>query len=169
MQMDPLLHLKYMAWAVRLVLDAAKALPAAEYEKDRHSSHGGIRTTLNHMYAADALWFSRVAGEPFAKISDIPVPDSLQELEKEWTVLLDRWLRWAGYLESQQYGIEIGYTNTEGISCRTPLWQVLLHIVNHSTLHRGQVVAMMRQAGAKPPVTDLIRYYRSLGKVAKAS
>jgi uncharacterized damage-inducible protein DinB len=169
MQMDPVLHLSYMAWATRLVLDAAKALPTAEYEKDRHSSHGGIKTTLSHMYVADALWFSRIAGEPFAKISDVPIPGSLQELDKEWTTLLDRWARWVGQLQSNNYGMEVGYTNTEGIAYRTPLWQIVLHLVNHSTHHRGQVVAMMRQAGAQPPGTDLIVYYRSLEKQAAAS
>jgi uncharacterized damage-inducible protein DinB len=169
MEMDPLLHLKYMSWANRLVLDAAKGLPAAQYEQDRQSSFGGIKNTLNHMYVADALWFSRVAGEPFAKISDIPVPGSLPELEREWTTLLDRWIRWAGQLQSNNYGMEVGYTNTEGIAYRTPLWQIVLHLVNHSTHHRGQVVAMMRQAGVKPPGTDLIMYYRSLEKQAAAS
>jgi uncharacterized damage-inducible protein DinB len=169
MELDPLLHLRYMSWANELVLDAAKALSQVEYEKDRQSSHGGIKTTLNHMYVADALWFSRVTGEPFAKISDIPKPSSLAELEEEWTTLMERWIRWAGHLESSNYGMEIGYTNTEGVAYRTPLWQVVLHLVNHSTHHRGQVVSMMRQAGSKPPGTDLIMYYRSLEKQAAAS
>ena len=65
-----------------LTLDAAKKLPSAEYEKDRGSSHGGIKGTLEHIFRADNVWFSRVAGEPFAKISDIVVPESLEELPK---------------------------------------------------------------------------------------
>jgi uncharacterized damage-inducible protein DinB len=158
-----------MLWATRLVLDGAKALPAPEYEKDRKTSHGGIKSTLEHMYVADALWFSRVAGEPFAKISDVPIPGSLQELEKEWTNLLDRWIRWIGQLRSNNFGMEVGYTNSQGVPYRTPLWQIVLHLVNHSTHHRGQVIAMMRQAGMKPPGTDLIMYYRSLEKQAAAS
>ena len=43
-----------------------------------------------------------------------------------------------------------------------PYWQVVLHLVNHGSYHRGQVATMLRQAGIKPPGTDLISYYRTL-------
>lgn len=162
MEIDPVLHLRYLAWATQLTLDAVKKISPAEFEKDRGSSHGGIKGTLLHIFRADALWFSRVAGEPFAKISDIVVPDSLEALELEWMKLLDRWAKWVGQLQPNQFGIEIGYTNSEGVSYRTPLWQIVMQVVNHSTHHRGQVVAMLRQAGAKAPATDLIIYYRML-------
>jgi uncharacterized damage-inducible protein DinB len=38
-------------------------------------------------------------------------------------------------------------------------WKILLHMVNHSTPHRGQVVGMLRQFGQQPPNTDLFSYY----------
>ena len=50
----------------------------------------------------------------------------------------------------------------KGDPFETPLWQIVLHVVNHATLHRGQVMAMLRQLGIPPPPTDLISYYRSL-------
>lgn len=162
--MDPLLHLRYFAWATSLILDAAKGLPTEEYEKDRGSSHGGVKTTLHHMFRADTLWFSRISGEPFGNIADIPVPESLAELEKEWLTLLERFQNWFRQLEPNQYGIEVRYTNSQGVPYSTPLWQIVLHVVNHSTLHRGQVVTMMRQAGMKPPATDLTNFYRSREK-----
>jgi uncharacterized damage-inducible protein DinB len=164
MEMDPLLHLRYQAWATGLICDAAKQLPSAEYEKDCGSSHGGIKTTLHHMFRADSLWFSRVAGEPFGNIADVSVPETLPELASEWGTLLDRFQNWFRQLEPKQYGIEVRYTNSQGVPYSTPLWQVVLHVVNHGTLHRGQVVAMMRQAGMKPPATDLILFYRTLEK-----
>ena len=162
MEMDPVLHLSYLTWATKLVLNAAKALPQDEYEKNRGASHGGIKTTLEHIFQADSLWFSRVSGEPFAKISDIEVPATIEGLEREWLQVLSRFQNWFGQLTPNQFGIEVRYTNSEGVSYSTPLWQIVLHLVNHSTLHRGQVMAMMRQAGVKPPATDLIFYYRSL-------
>jgi uncharacterized damage-inducible protein DinB len=160
--MDPLLHLRYLAWATALILDAAKQLPPEEYEKDRGSSHGGIKGTLDHIFRADTLWFSRVAGEPFGNIADVAIPDSLPALQKQWLALLDRWQNWFQQLEPNQYGIQVRYTNSQGVPFSTPLWQIVLHLVNHSTLHRGQVLTMMRQAGVKPPATDLIAFYRSL-------
>lgn len=164
MEMDPLLHLRFLAWATAMILDAAKQLPPAEYEKDRGSSYGGIRGTLEHIFRADNVWFSRVAGEPFGNIADVPVPSSLPDLEKEWMALLQRFQNWYAQLQPNQYAIEIRYTNSQGQPFSTPLWQVLLHLVNHSSYHRGQVVTMMRQAGFRPPTTDLIVFYRSLEK-----
>ena len=162
MEMDPVLHLRYLAWANNLILDAVQQLPASEYEKDRGSSHGGIKGTLEHMYRADMVWFSRVAGEPFANIADVPVPDSFRELRHEWLALHERWQKWIGQLSGNQFGIDIRYTNSLGVAYSTPIWQVLLHLASHSTYHRGQIVTMLRQSGVKPPGTDLIMFYRSL-------
>ncbi len=162
MEMDPVLHLRYLAWANGLILDAVQQLPAAEYEKDRGSSYSGIKGTLEHMYRADMVWFSRVAGEPFANIADVPVPDSFRELRHEWLTLHERWQKWIAQLAGNQFGIEIRYTNSLGVAYSTPIWQVLLHLASHSTYHRGQIVTMLRQAGVKPPGTDLIMFYRSL-------
>ena len=50
-----------------------------------------------------------------------------------------------------------------GLRRQTPLSQIVLHVVNHATLHRGQVMGMLRQLGVKPPATDLIFYYRDTG------
>jgi uncharacterized damage-inducible protein DinB len=162
MEMDPILHLRYHAWATAQILNAVKALPPEEFKKDRGTSHAGIETTLHHIFKADNVWFSRIAGEPYGNINDVPVPATLGELEKEWLSLLERLQNWYQQLEPNQFGIEIRYSNSQGIPFSTPLWQVLLHLVNHGTMHRGQVVAMLRQAGVKPPGTDLIMYYRSL-------
>src|SRR3954470_24763643 len=88
MEMDPLLHLRYLSWATVLILEAAKQMPPAEFEKDRGSSYGGIKGTLEHIFRADNVWFSRVVGEPFANIADVPVPTTFAELESEWMKLL---------------------------------------------------------------------------------
>jgi uncharacterized damage-inducible protein DinB len=51
------------------------------------------------------------------------------------------------------------YMNTKGETWRYPLWQQLLHVINHSTYHRGQVTTLLRQVGATPAITDLLVYY----------
>ena len=40
-----------------------------------------------------------------------------------------------------------------------PIWQIVMHVVNHGTLHRGQIVGMLRQLGVKAPATDIVFYY----------
>ena len=164
MEMDPVLHMRFLSWATRLMIDAAKQMPQAEYEKDRGSSYGGIKGTMEHIFRADSVWFSRVAGKPFAKITDVPVPDTLDELAREWLTLLERFQERVAQLTPAQITYEVGYANSQGVEYRTQIWQIVLHLVNHSSYHRGQVITMMRQAGATPPGTDLIMFYRSLEK-----
>ena len=54
----------------------------------------------------------------------------------------------------------VAYSTMEGTPWRQPIWQVLLHVVNHGTHHRGQVSGFLRTLGHTPPVTDLICFYR---------
>jgi uncharacterized damage-inducible protein DinB len=53
---------------------------------------------------------------------------------------------------------ELGYKRFTGEDYSLPLVQQMQHVVNHATLHRGQVVGMIRQLGVAPPSTDLLFY-----------
>ena len=169
MEMDPVVHLRYVSWATRLILDAAKALSAEEFERDRGSSHGGIKATMVHIFQAEWLWFTRVSGEPAVRKEDVPAPSTLDELDREWMNVLERWQKWVAQLTPKQVGTQIRYKTMAGQDFSTPIWQIILHLVNHDTLHRGQVMAMMRQAGVKPPATDLIFFYREMEAQAAKS
>ena len=55
------------------------------------------------------------------------------------------------------------YTLFSGVSSTSPFWQMLQHVVNHASYHRGQVTTMLRQLGAAPAKScDLITFYREL-------
>jgi uncharacterized damage-inducible protein DinB len=161
-------QLQYHRWATKLVLDAVRQLSPEQRVKDCGSSHHGIDQTLAHLFKADSIWFVRAHGNPSMKLADIAVPGSIDELEQQWMRLLDGWQKWAELRAPEQWYEEISYITSEGKQYRTPAWQVALHLVNHGTLHRGQVVTMLRQAGAKAPATDLIFFYRSLEAQATA-
>jgi uncharacterized damage-inducible protein DinB len=53
----------------------------------------------------------------------------------------------------------ISYKNLKGIEYSLQLWKQMLHVVNHSSYHRGQIVTMGRQLNLQPPSLDLIYYY----------
>jgi uncharacterized damage-inducible protein DinB len=53
---------------------------------------------------------------------------------------------------------DLGYRRFTGEAYSLPLVQQMQHVVNHATLHRGQVVGMIRQLGVAPPSTDLLFY-----------
>jgi uncharacterized damage-inducible protein DinB len=51
------------------------------------------------------------------------------------------------------------WVDSEGATITRPLWQPVIHLVNHASYHRGQIVSLLRQMGYQPPSTDLIRFF----------
>jgi len=59
----------------------------------------------------------------------------------------------------------IEYKLLSGAAGASPLWQMLQHVVNHASYHRGQVTTMLRQMGAQPgKPMDMIAYYRAMSE-----
>ncbi len=72
----------------------------------------------------------------------------------------DGWLAWAQTITDEAVLEELSYQDLKGRPWKQPLWQVLLHVVNHGTHHRGQVAGFLRAMGRVPPPLDLIFYFR---------
>ena len=156
-----LLHLDYTAWATGLLLKAAAGLTDEELTTGRGASHGGILDTLRHIYYADRVWLARLQGQTRGFKDPVPEP-SLEDLQNAWPALLACFREFvAGMPEADLAGI-LHYINLKGDAKSDIRWQILLHVVNHGTLHRGQVMAMIRQLGYTPPATDLIFFYQQL-------
>ena len=149
------LHLRYSAWASRKLVEAVRALPDADFGKPVGISHNSLLGTLAHILWADWLWFTRVV-EPMEK------PGQTREvLETVWPELLDKWVVWAERASDAEINRVVEYKSIlDGQMARTPAWQIVLHVVNHATLHRGQVMGMLRQMKIAPPHTDLMNFYR---------
>lgn len=155
-------HLEYNRWATDEILKLVEPLPAMVREEDRTSSHGGILGTLVHHYQGDAVWFDRMRGKPTGGPENYPVPEQFEEFAAKWREMLDEWVAWGQQQPADSFLEELDYKNYLGQPFRSPVWQMLLTVVNHGSYHRGQVVTMLRQAGYKAVGTDLIVYYRSV-------
>ena len=155
------LHLDYSTWASRRLVDAAATLGAQELTRDFNTSDKNVLGTLAHVFAADRVWLARVKEEtpgPFIT----PEDRRLEVLQTDWPPLQQRWKLFEDQLSDQDVLAVISYRDTRGNPYQSPLWQILLHLVNHGTHHRGQVSGFLRAMGHTPPAVDLIAYYRSL-------
>jgi len=86
-----------------------------------------------------------------------------EALETVWPGIQDKWIAWAEHADEAELNRVVEYISIlDGKLTRVPAWQIILHVVNHATLHRGQVMGMLRQMGVAPPHTDLMNYYRQL-------
>ncbi len=147
-------HFRYHRWASGLLLDASMELPVEELYLDRKASHGGVFSTLSHIYLADRLWLARLRSD--AQMTYGEAPAAIEALRSAWLHVQDGLIDWA---ERQgDWGRMLTYRRMNGEAFQNPVWELALHVVNHSTLHRGQAMAMLRQTGRTPPATDLFFY-----------
>jgi uncharacterized damage-inducible protein DinB len=153
-------HLEFMKWADEIMLVALSQTPADRVSQDLGSSFQSMFGALNHVYLAEWLWLKRVRGEQDAQIADIESAPDLAALGLLWPALHQMWINWATALSTGDWPTLVTH-RTRGIQYQMPCWQIVLHLVNHGSYHRGQVASMLRQSGFTPPGTDLITFYRT--------
>src|SRR5215472_4552236 len=157
---DALVYLRYSAWASRKVMEGARALSDSDFEKPVGVSHGSLQGTLAHILFADWIWFTRVVG-PMAE------PQQTREaLERIWPELQDKWVTWAGDASDGEMSRVVEFQSKLYGPIARPVWQILLHVVNHATLHGGQAMSILRQMGIAPPHIDLMNFFEESAAAA---
>jgi len=154
-------HLDYHAWASRRLLEAVAQLTPEEQSRDFQTSSGNVVKTLAHVFGADRVWFERIRGQsPTAFMR--PEEYQLEFITSEWPEILENWKQRFAAASDQDVDARISYRDLSGNAWAQPLWQIVLHVVNHGTHHRGQVSGFLRAMGHQPPPLDLIAFYRTL-------
>ncbi|MGE0153884.1 MAG: DinB family protein [Reyranellaceae bacterium] len=148
----------YNGAANRRLYAACALLDDRARKRDRAAAFGSIHGTLNHLMVGDLIWMARLEG------GEAPSTGLGAELYSRFAALararqaLDR--RIAAFfaaLDAAALGRDIAYVNNQGRRFRDPLSLLLPHFFNHQTHHRGQVHALLSQAGVEAPVLDLHR------------
>ena len=158
--------LDYHYWARDRLLEAIDALAPEQFTRDLGSSFRSIRDTVAHVYAAEWAWYMRWQGQsPTALLPADQFPD-VASIRTAWTAHEVKMRAFVDGLREDDVTRTIDYkflTGQEGLS---PIWQMLQHVVNHASYHRGQVTTMLRQLGATPAKPmDMIAFYRLQDKV----
>jgi len=152
----------YHYWARDRLIEAIEPLTSEQYVKDLGSSFPSIRETVTHIYAAEWAWYKRWHGEsitallPADRFADLAaLRDGWVEHEKKMRAFVD------GLTEADVSRV-IQFTLLSGQAGASPIGQMVQHVVNHASYHRGQVTTILRQLGAKPGKSmDMIAYYRA--------
>jgi uncharacterized damage-inducible protein DinB len=151
--------LDYHYWAQERVFDAVEPLSPEQFTRDLGNSFPSVRDTLVHIHFAECIWYARWQNESLPMPSAEMFPDlkSVRQASKthegRMRALLER-LGQDGINQSMDYTSRL-----DGKDHRSVFWQMLQHVINHGTYHRGQVTMMLRQLGTKPIGTDLILFY----------
>jgi len=152
--------IEYTEWANHRVVRVAATLEREAFRRDLGASHGGVRGTLAHMLSAEWIWLERFKGNsPPRLIDEGEFPDVLA-LKERWAVVEAHRRAWLDDLKERAVNAPVSFRTTDGTSWEAPLAELVQHVVNHSSYHRGQVVSMFRDLGARPAATDLVLFDR---------
>src|SRR5271169_4379832 len=149
----------YNRWANDRVLDAVAKLTPEQFTKDLENSFRSVRGTLVHILSAEWVWLERWHGtSPKSMMSPEELSD-VAAIKERWAKVESQRAELIRSLTPERLESVISYVNFRGQTFAYALWQMMVHVVNHSTYHRGQITTLIRQVGAKPVSTDLLRYY----------
>jgi len=151
--------LLYTLWADRLCLTVLEAVSPEDLVRDTGTSFGSLRGTLVHMLGAQRLWLARFAGQTLDRVPGVDDLPDWEALSSAWAETSAELGIFLAALTPDQVTADLAWTDSDGRTRTLPLWQPVLHLVNHSSYHRGQVVSLLRQMGYEPPATtDMIDF-----------
>jgi uncharacterized damage-inducible protein DinB len=150
----------YTAWATRRVLNACSSLSLDQIESGLGASHSSVLGTLNHIYDGERVWLDRLKEDGVWRLPEDPAPGrSFEFLVQFWPELWLGYRQWIDPVSEADLTHEFTTLLPAEKQLRGPRWQIISHVVNHSTLHRGQIVTMLRTFGLKPPNVDFMSFY----------
>jgi len=150
---------RYGAWQNESLMAAADGLSDAARQQDRGSFFGSISGTLNHLLWGDRIWMSRFAGttppqQAFSEsVRETADWDRYRAARREMDLQIGTW---ADGLDPDWLSGDLSWISSAAQRevCK-PKSMLVMHFFNHATHHRGQVHAMLTDAGARPDDTDL--------------
>jgi uncharacterized damage-inducible protein DinB len=147
---------RYNAWANARILDAATALELERFRAAAGPGGESIRDTLVHTLGAQWLYLERWHGR---SPRSMPAPAEFEDLvavRTRWDAIEAATTAFVGALTDAMLAAVVAYENFEGQRWAYPLWQQMLHQVNHATQHRSEAAMMLTQAGRSPGWLDYL-------------
>lgn len=152
----------YNIWANQKIIDVILALAEEKQIAEVPSSFKSLHKTLLHMWDAESIWWQRMKlHERFVRPSD-NFKGTTRDVVNGLMSQSRFWEGWVGSVSELMLEHVFEYRNDKKEQIKMPIWQMLTHVFNHGTYHRGQLINMLRQLGVeKLPQTDFSVFSRS--------
>jgi uncharacterized damage-inducible protein DinB len=151
----------YNAWANQTLADAILEMDEHTHQQIVKSSFPNLYATILHMWDAESIWWQRMEGHAQLLIPSREFNPAMKEAINGLLNQSREWSNWMNRVTEEQLQKEFSYKNLKGEAFTSGVWQVVHHIFNHGTYHRGQLVTMMRELGVTEiPSTDFILWCR---------
>jgi uncharacterized damage-inducible protein DinB len=150
----------YNLWANKKITDLISQLQDEQINKEIVSSFPSLHKTVQHLMEVENAWWERL------KLVEHPLmpgwfTGNFDELTKKLLQLSMQWQAWINNANDVNLTHVFAYQNSKKEQFKSPVNEMLLHLFNHQTFHRGQLITMLRQLGIdKIPPTDFIFFSR---------
>jgi uncharacterized damage-inducible protein DinB len=155
-------YASYNYWANQEISRKILSLTQEQQQLEVKSSFSSLQATIIHLWDAESVWWQRIKLQENIVIPSLTFHPSVEEAVTGLVQQSLRWKDWVAQASAPQLEHTFSYQNTKKEQFKQPVWQVLMHMVNHGTFHRGQMITIMRQLGEERlPQTDYIHYTRT--------
>ncbi len=163
---DPQTLVRYLQWANQVFYSSCAELPAGELSAERPMLFDNILNLLNHVYAMQRVWQAHLLGKLHDFTARRPDSASVLDFTSLWRkqAELDAWyVTYAVELPIERHNERITFKFIDGGSGTMARTEILQHVVNHASYHRGHIEGVFYQLGAEPPTTDLPVFLKLCG------
>lgn len=155
-------YASYNYWASQELSKRLLLLSAEQQEAELPSSFRSIKATIIHLWDAESIWWQRLKLNENIVVPSLSFHPTTPEALNGLLGQSQQWKEWVDQATLPQLEHVFAYQNSKKELFKQPVWQMLMHVFNHGTFHRGQIVTMLRQLGEeKIPQTDFIVFTRS--------
>lgn len=157
-------YASYNVWANHKLIFALLQLDENLWYQQTPSSFNTLFKTILHVWDAEAIWFQRMRLNEQLVVPSASFDPSFKDA---CNGLLQQSMQWEELIKSEVMNeetitSELMYKNSRGDQFQQPVWEVLTHVFNHGTYHRGQMITMLRALGeTRIPATDFIVWSRT--------
>jgi len=148
----------YNYWANHHYLSVAEALTEEQLFRKQGHSWDSVQRVLVHMMSSERMWPQRWRGEKaaFLEPKDFPTAVSIREY---WAEVEKNMRLFLADQTEESLSREVTYTNPKGETFTLPLWQMMAHVPNHNTHHRGELAAMFTLMDIPHPEEEVVQYF----------
>ncbi len=151
----------FTIWANQQLFDCIGKLTEEQINKEINSSFPSVRQTIIHMWDAECAWWQRLKLVEKIEMPSQGFTGDFQELIAKVNQQSATWKEWVDNATEAQLRHVFFYRNTKREEFKQTVYEMLQHLMNHGTYHRGQLVTMLRQLGVdKIPQTDFVVFCR---------
>ena len=151
----------YHIWANKQIFDVILTLPVEKQKAVVPSSFKSLYETVWHVWFAENTWWQRLASPADIQPISKEYNGGFEEMVKSLHDQSHEWKNWISFVTEDGLKLPMQYKNAKGDEFSEPIYQVAMHVFNHATYHRGQLINMLRQLGVeKLPSSDFILWAR---------